>query len=59
MIQFAHRDGPHKKAIDDVRKFDWFSEELYARFIIAESSGIWEGKSRKHFENKLKPLEVT
>ena len=59
MIQFAHRDGPHKKAIDDVRKFNWFSEELYARFTIAESSGIWEGKSRKHYENKLKPLEVT
>ena len=64
MIQFAHRDGPHKKAIDDVRKFDWFSEELYARFSIAESSGIWEGQSRKHYENKyyekkLKPVEVT
>ena len=59
MIQFAHREGPHKKAIDDVRKFDWFSEELYARFSIADSSGVWEGKSQKHYITKLQPSEVT
>ena len=48
MIKFAHKEGPHKKAIDDVRKYDWFSEELYARFCITGSSGLWEGKCQKY-----------
>ena len=48
MIKFAHKEGPHKKAIDDVRKYNWFSEELYARFRITDSSGLWEGKCQRY-----------
>ncbi len=50
MIKFAHKDGPHKKAINDVRKYNWFSEELYARFSITESVGFWEGTCQKYLK---------
>ena len=45
MADFARRDGPHARAIKDVRAGDWFAEELYARFEIIDEIGTWEGVS--------------
>jgi len=44
MAAFARHDGPHAQAIRAVREGDWFSEELYARFSVIDTTGTWEGK---------------
>ncbi len=44
MANFARKEGPHARAIKDVRAGDWFAEELYARFEILDEIGTWEGK---------------
>lgn len=41
MSQFAHHHGPHKQAIQHVRKGKWFKEELYAHFNITAIDGHW------------------
>ncbi len=43
MADFARADGPHARAIRAVRDGDWFSEELYARFAVADTMGTWGG----------------
>ena len=45
MADFARKDGPHAKAIKSVREGNWFSEELYARFVVKKAIGKWCGKS--------------
>jgi spheroidene monooxygenase len=44
MARFAHADGPHARAIKDVRAGDWFAEELYARFRVLGTIGSWGGR---------------
>ena len=44
MTSFARGDGPHGRAICAVRSGDWFTEELYARFAVTGSSGLWGGR---------------
>jgi spheroidene monooxygenase len=44
MARFAHADGPHSRAVRDVRAGDWFAEELYARFRLIGTVGSWGGK---------------
>lgn len=43
MARFARSDGPHAEAIRAVREGDWFAEELYARFAVTGSTGLWDG----------------
>ena len=43
MAAFARTNGPHAEAIRAVRNGDWFAEELYARFHVAEAHGSWNG----------------
>ena len=43
MAAFARAGGPHANAIKAVREGDWFAEELYARFRILGSQGLWGG----------------
>lgn len=51
MRAFAYREGgPHRAAIDAVRRGDWFREELYARFQILSADGAWDGEP---FADKL------
>jgi spheroidene monooxygenase len=45
MTAFAHRDGPHARAVRAVREGGWFREELYARFRLLGDTGTWEGRS--------------
>lgn len=40
---FAYQSPEHKKAIQLTRKYDWFSEELFARFIVVGVEGNWAG----------------
>jgi spheroidene monooxygenase len=44
MAQFARGDGPHGRAIRAVREEGWFREELYARFHVLGSTGLWDGR---------------
>ncbi len=45
MSAFARKDGPHARAIRAVREGGWFKEELYARFRVLGTDGVWEGRS--------------
>ena len=45
MNSFARNNGAHAEAIKSVRKDNWFSEELYARFKIFDELGAWDLKS--------------
>jgi len=44
MCRFARHDGPHARAIRAVRRGNWFSEELYARFRVVGDTGTWLGR---------------
>lgn len=37
--EFAYRGQAHQKAIDDTAKYDWYAEELFARFAVLEQRG--------------------
>jgi len=41
--RFAYRSEEHKKAISMTKEFDWYSEELFARFQPYKLIGKWEG----------------
>lgn len=43
MAAFARR-GAHAEAIRAVREEGWFNEELYARFRIRATQGLWQGQ---------------
>jgi len=48
MNDFARRGGPHARAIEAVRRGDWFREELYARFRVIGARGTWHGTRPLH-----------
>ena len=50
MDKFAHQKGSHKDAILKVRKGNWFSEELYARFNVIEVKGNFSEFNQKEQE---------
>ena len=35
---FAYKNAPHRVAIADTKKFDWYSEELFARFDLVNTA---------------------
>ena len=41
--RYAYREGPHKKVVQQTRKYDWYSEELFARFVVTGMEGTWGG----------------
>jgi hypothetical protein len=43
MKNFAYKSSEHREAIERTRKFDWYSEELFARFAVVGTEGIWDG----------------
>jgi spheroidene monooxygenase len=44
MARFAHAEGPHACAVKAVRAGGWFAEELYARFCLIGTIGLWGGR---------------
>lgn len=42
--RFAFRDGAHREVIGRVRAHDWYSEELFARFVPYAHHGRWDGR---------------
>ncbi|MHA6247922.1 DUF3291 domain-containing protein [Pontibacter sp. CAU 1760] len=43
MKQFAYRDPQHQEVMRRTRAENWYSEELFARFIPISSAGTWNG----------------
>lgn len=35
---FAYKNAPHRAAIEDTKRFDWYSEELFARFDLINTA---------------------
>jgi hypothetical protein len=35
---FAYKNSPHRIAIEDTKKFNWYSEELFARFDLVNTA---------------------
>ena len=42
--QFAYRTHAHQSAIRDTHRYDWYSEELFARFAPVATIGTWAGE---------------
>ncbi len=42
--EFAYKSKEHQEAIRLTREKDWYSEELFSRFMVYKSSGSWNGK---------------
>lgn len=38
--EFAYRGQAHQKAIADTARYNWYSEELFARFALLEQRGL-------------------
>jgi len=41
---FAYRAAPHRAAIDETARRDWYAEELFARFAVVGSTGTVDGR---------------
>ena len=35
---FSYKNAPHRRAIEDTAKFNWYSEELFARFDLVSTA---------------------
>ena len=44
MMEYAYKTAQHQKVIKKTRSDNWYSEELFARFVVLSSSGTWKGK---------------
>ena len=40
--RYAYQDGAHKKVVQQTRRYDWYSEELFARFMPYRVTGYWD-----------------
>lgn len=45
MMDYAYKNKKHKEVILLTRKFNWYKEEMFARFVPYKFQGIWNGKS--------------
>lgn len=43
LMSFAYGEKEHRKAVEQTRKLDWYSEEMFARFQPYRSVGTWGG----------------
>ncbi len=43
IVQYAYENDPHKEAIRRTKKYNWYKEELFARFAVIKYRGSWEG----------------
>lgn len=41
---FAYRRNPHRAVVDQTRRLDWYSEELFARFALLRADGQYRGR---------------
>jgi hypothetical protein len=44
ITQWAYKNKEHKKAIEMTKTYDWYSEEMFARFAPYRSEGTWKGE---------------
>lgn len=43
MKNYAYRNPKHQEVIKRTRSENWYSEELFARFIVTRTEGTWNG----------------
>jgi hypothetical protein len=45
MMNYAYKNEKHKEVVLLTRKLNWYSEELFARFVPYKFNGTWNGKT--------------
>lgn len=45
MVQYAYRNAEHQQVIRKTRQYNWYHEELFARFQVISASGSWKGRN--------------
>lgn len=45
MMDFAYKNPKHKEVVKLTKKLDWYSEEMFARFVPYKLEGNWNGQS--------------
>ena len=45
MMDYAYKNEKHKEVVMLTRKLNWYSEELFARFVPYKFEGTWNGKT--------------
>ena len=43
--QYAYRNPAHGQVVRKTRDRDWYSEEMFTRFQVIGTTGVWEGKN--------------
>jgi hypothetical protein len=44
MLDYAYKNQKHKEVVMMTRKLNWYSEEMFARFVPFKFEGFWNGK---------------
>ena len=57
MIEYAYNNEEHRKVINLTRKFKWYKEEMFARFLPYKLEGVWMGQDVANLLSKNKPVE--
>ena len=42
---YAYKNAMHKEVIKRTREENWYKEELFARFVLVKSEGLWNGRN--------------
>ena len=45
MIEYAYKTAQHQQVIKKTRADNWYSEELFARFLVIGATGTWKGRN--------------
>jgi len=58
MKNYAYRNPKHQEVIKRTRSENWYSEELFARFIVTKTEGTWNGSDPMKNKNAVPTIDT-